>query len=84
MTAKEERIHAMILTAGRKDRTIFVVNKLEGNFIDKKYTMALAEYYALGYKDVVGVAAKHGENIDVLLDEVHALAKKYKLRDKKS
>lgn len=31
---------------------------------------------------MIGIAAKHGENIDVLLEEIHVLAKKYKLRDK--
>lgn len=60
-----------------------MVNKLEGNFIDKKYTLALADYYTLGYSEVVGVAAKHGENLDILLEQIHIIAKKYKLRDRK-
>lgn len=59
-----------------------MVNKLEGNFIDKKYTLALADYYVLGYEHIVGVAAKHGENLDLLLEDIHFLAKKFKLRDK--
>jgi|GEM_PF-6318091 len=53
MSSKEERIHDMIMTSGKKEKTIFVVNKLEGNFIDKRYTLALADYYTLGYKEVV-------------------------------
>lgn len=84
MSSKEEKIHNMILASGHKERTIFVVNKLEGNFIDKKYTLALADYYTLGYREVVGVSAKHGENLDVLLEEIHAYAKKHKLRDRKA
>lgn len=84
MTSKEEKIHEMILMSGRKDRTIVAVNKLEGNFIDKKYTLAMADYYTLGYAETIGISAKHGENIDSLLDEVHVLAKKYKLRNTKA
>ncbi|MBP6910341.1 ribosome biogenesis GTPase Der [Patescibacteria group bacterium] len=84
MTAKEEKIHDMIMSSGKKERTIFVVNKLEGHLFDKKYTLALSDYYTLGYKEVVGIAAKHGENLDVLMEEVHTLAKKYSLREKKS
>lgn len=82
MSAKEEKIHEMILASGRKEKTIVVVNKLEGNFIDKKYTLAMADYYTLGYKETIGVSAKHGENLDMLLEEIHVLAKKYKLRDR--
>lgn len=82
MSAKEEKIHEMIMMSGRKEKTIFVVNKMEGNFIDKKYTLAMADYYTLGYRETIGISAKHGENLDMLLEEIHILAKKYKLRDK--
>lgn len=84
MTSKEEKIYDMIMASGKKDRMILAVNKLEGNFIDKKYTLALSDYYSLGVQHIVGIAAKHGENIDMLLEEIHVMAKQYKLRDKKN
>ncbi len=83
LTSKEEKIHDMILSQGVKDKTILVVNKLEGNFIDKKYTLALTDYYSLGYKHIVGVAAKHGENIDILLEDIQQLKEVYKLDESK-
>lgn len=84
MTAKEEKINEMILVSGRKEKTIAVINKLEGNFVEKKYTLAMADYYGLGYTETIGISAKHGENLDSLLDEIHVIAKKYKLRDQKT
>lgn len=68
--AKEEQIAAMIIASGKKDKTVLVVNKLEWHFSDKKYAIALAEYYVFGFEHVIGVSAKEWENIDILLDIV--------------
>jgi GTPase len=66
--AKEEEIARMIIAAGKKDRTVLVVNKLEGHLIERKYMLALADFYELGFENVVGISAKEGENIDMLID----------------
>jgi predicted GTPase len=56
--SKEEQIAAMLIASGKKHNTILVVNKLEGSLIPKKYAMALADYYELGFEHVIGVSAK--------------------------
>lgn len=66
--AREQQIAAMIIAAGKKDKTMLVVNKLEGNLTEKKYALALADFYVLWFQEVVGVSAKEWENIDVLLE----------------
>lgn len=66
--AKEEQIAEMVMAAGKKDRTIFVVNKLEGHLGDRKYTLALSDFYTLGFEHVIGISAKGGENIDIIID----------------
>lgn len=47
MTSKEEKIHDMIMASGKKEKTLLVVNKLEGHFMEKRYTLALSDYYGL-------------------------------------
>jgi GTPase len=66
--AKEEEIARMIIAAGKKDSTVLVVNKLEGHLVERKYMLALADFYELGFENVVGISAKEGENIDMLID----------------
>jgi len=66
--AKEEQIAAMVMAAGKKDNTIFVVNKLEGHLGDRKYALALADFYVLWFEHVIGISAKAGENIDVVIE----------------
>lgn len=73
--AKEEQIAAMIIAAGKKAQTVLVVNKLEGSLHEKKYDVALADFYALGFATVIGVSAKEGENIDLLLQIVQSYKK---------
>ena len=70
----------MIISSGKKAKTVLVVNKLEGNMSEKKYNMALADFYALGFEHVIGVSAKEGENIDMLLE----IAEEYKKNLKKA
>ena len=65
---KEQQIADMLIRTWKKKNTILVVNKLEGHLIPKKYAMALADYYELGFEHVIGVSAKAGENIDMLLE----------------
>lgn len=74
--SREQQIAAMIIAAGKKNRTVLVVNKMEWNLTDKKYAVALADFYVLGFDEVVGVSAKEWENIDVLLELVQLQIKK--------
>lgn len=78
--AREDQIADMIIAAGKKDKTVLVVNKLEGNMSDKKYNMALADFYVLWFEHVIGVSAKEWENIDLLLE----VAQEYKKNLKKA
>lgn len=77
--AKEEQISDMIIAAGKKDKTVLVVNKLEGSMWEKKYNLALADFYVLGFEHVIWVSAKEWENIDLLLE----IAQEYKQSIKK-
>lgn len=73
--AREQQIAAMIIAAGKKEKTVLVVNKLEWHLSDKKYSLALADFYVLGFEEVVGVSAKEWENIDVLLELIQQAMK---------
>lgn len=76
MGSREQQIAAMIIAAGKKEKTVLVVNKLEWSLSDKKYALALADFYVLGFEEVVGISAKEWENIDVLLELVQLQMKK--------
>lgn len=73
--AREQQIAAMIIASGKKDKTVLVVNKLEWSLSDKKYALALADFYVLWFQEVVWISAKEWENIDVLLELVQNFKK---------
>jgi GTP-binding protein len=48
---------------------------------ESKYALAIADFYTLGFANVVGVSAKAGDNIDVLLEIVQNFKKTTKSLD---
>ncbi len=72
--AKEEQIASMVIASGKMQKTVLVVNKLEWSLWEKKYALALADFYVLWFEKVIWISAKDGDNIDILLE----IVQKYK------
>lgn len=70
ITAKEQQIHTYIQQHNLKEKVILIVNKMDKEYLDSEYHSALADYYALGYKDVIGVSAHHGKNIESVWETI--------------
>jgi GTPase len=73
--AKEQQISEMLIASGKKSKVVLVVNKLEWSLFGGKYEMALADFYALWFEHVIGISAKAGDNIDLLLEIVQSFKK---------
>lgn len=68
--AKEQDIHQMICKAGKMDRTILVVNKLDGKVYSNQRDVLLAPWYELWYTQVVGMSAEQHEWVEHLFEAV--------------
>jgi predicted GTPase len=42
--------------------------------------MALADWYALGFDNVIGISAKHNYNLDDLREKIEELRKKHNIK----
>ncbi|HMT00756.1 MAG TPA: ribosome biogenesis GTPase Der [Candidatus Absconditabacterales bacterium] len=81
---KEHEIQSLVLKHQKKLKTVLVVNKLSQVQLYQQYDETLADYFSLGFGQVVGVSAKQGENIDVLQTIIQDFARENKLdSDKK-
>ena len=79
ITAKEQYIMDIIRTEKKSDSTILIVNKLDIKRKESETELALADYYSLGFPEVLGISAKNERNLDQVQD---LLVKKYKQRFK--
>lgn len=79
ITAKEQYIMDIIRTEKKSDATILIVNKLDIKWKESETDLALADYYSLGFSEVLGISAKNERNLDQVQD---VLVKKYKQRFK--
>lgn len=75
MTAREELIKLEIIKAGKKNQTVLVANKMEGNFGSRKYDQAIAPFYEVGFDKVIGISAKNADNLDLVSDVIHDAAR---------
>jgi len=76
---QEYRIRDLILENQMKDRTILVINKLDAKVYTPEVDMLIADFYALWFWSLVPMSAEQYEWIDILNDEIHALAKEQEL-----
>lgn len=75
VTAREELIKLEIIKAGKKNQTVLVANKMEGNFGSRKYDQAIAPFYEVGFDKVIGISAKNADNLDLVSDVIHDAAR---------
>ena len=78
ITSKEQFIYESILAAGKKNKTIFIVNKLDLTQKIDDEDLALADYYDLGFDNMIGVSAKKSRNIAELHDKIFDFYQKNK------
>ena len=78
MTAKEKHILEYIREKNKKSQTLFVVNKIDVKYKESETALAISDYYDLWFDNIVGISAKKGRNLDILLEELEALAHKIK------
>lgn len=63
---KEHYIFDYIIKTNSKKKVILVINKLDKKYKSTDYDIAIADYYSLGFENVVGVSALNQLNIEVL------------------
>ena len=51
-------IRDMIMQSGKKKNTILLVNKLDGKVYDKDVQILLADYYSLGFEELIPISSK--------------------------
>lgn len=68
ITAKEQHIFEYIQQSNKKNQTILIINKLDKKRKEAETALALSDYYALGFEDVVWISAKTKRNIPELQD----------------
>lgn len=67
-TAKEDKIHSLIIKNNKKDKTILVLNKVDKNPSASDREILFSDYYNLGYNDIVHISAKKWSNIEIIRD----------------
>jgi GTPase len=87
ITAKEQHIVEYIQQSNKKDQTLLIVNKLDKKRKEAETELALADYYTLGFTEVVGISAKTKRNIselqDLLIKKVYELQTKHEVEPQK-
>lgn len=71
ITSQEEKIAALIFSAGKKDKTLVAVNKMDKKVWSSAGDMILAERYQLGFSDVYGLSAQQYEGVEEFRDTLY-------------
>lgn len=71
VTAQEQKIADLIFSAGKKDKTFLVVNKLDQKVNSDAGNMLLADRYQLWLSEVYAVSAKQYEGVEELRDRLY-------------
>jgi len=79
ITENIQKIADYIRKSGKEDRTILAVNKIDTTN-PTQINMALADWYALGFDNVIGISAKHNYNLDDLREKIEELRKKHNIK----
>jgi GTPase len=71
-SAQDDHIAHMILSSGKKQQTIVIVNKLDGKIYGRDNEMALAEWREYWFETLVAVSAQQHEGLEHLSDVLYA------------
>ena len=67
-----------IRKVGKEDRTVLAVNKIDTTS-PTKINLALAEWYSLGFQNVIAISAKNNFNLVELKEELEKIREKYNI-----
>lgn len=70
LTTQDKRIQELIHQAHKKARTLLVVNKLDSKVDHPDLDELIAEYYALGFDQIVPISAQQIEGVEELVDQI--------------
>ncbi len=71
VTSQEEKIAQMIFGAGKKDKTMVVVNKMDQKVYSSAGGMILADWYGMWFSDVYAASAQQYEGVEELRDAIY-------------
>jgi len=74
ITAKEQHIAEYIREKNMQASTIFIVNKLDLKRKESQTSLAIADYYSLGFENIIGISAKNARNLEELENLIHKIA----------
>jgi len=75
ITGKEQHILWYIMDKNKKDKTIFIVNKIDVKYKESETEVAISDYYDLWFESIIGISAKKGRNMDTLQEEIEKLSR---------
>jgi GTP-binding protein len=67
-SAQDDQIAHMILSSGKKEKTIVIVNKMDGKIYGRSNELALSEWREFGFDELVAVSAQQHEWLEQLSD----------------
>ena len=73
MWSKEQEIYQLISKSGKRSSTILLVNKLEKAFQQHTIELVIAEYYGLGFAEVLPIIAQRGKGVDSIRATIQEL-----------
>ncbi len=82
LTPQDRKIAEFLYKNWLDDKVILVVNKLDSKVYTDKVYEWLAEFYELGFKDIIWISAKQNEGFEDLKDAIFQKIKKLWLQTK--
>lgn len=76
ITAKEQHIAQHIREKHKQTQTILIINKLDLKRKESQTSLALADYYSLGFENIIGISAKNARNLEELQNLIHKITLK--------
>ena len=78
ITENIQKIADYIRKSGKEDKTILAVNKIDTTN-PTQVNLALADWYSLGFDNVIWISAKHNYNLWELKEKIEELRKKHNI-----
>ena len=78
VTAKEQHIAQYIREKHKQAGTILIINKLDIKWKESQTSLAIADYYSLGFEHIIGISAKNARNLEELQNLIVKLWARYK------
>ncbi len=76
LSAKEQHILDLIRKEKKQSHTFLIINKLDLKRKESETELALADYYTLGFKTIIGISAKTERNLIEIHDEIQTYYQK--------